>query len=103
MDPVGYKGISYGTEITEEEANQIVDGKTTKDEVYLLFGKPSEVLEDGHVFVYNWVRGRKGNFLGFGGGTQRAYSLMVTFDENRVVKGHRITRGDIVQDTDSDE
>ena len=61
IDPIGYKSIREGSEITEEDAEKIVDGKTTKDEVYLMFGKPSEVLEDGRVFAYNWIRGRKGN------------------------------------------
>ena len=96
IDPVGYKSVSQGAEITEEDAAQIVDGKTTKDEVYLMFGKPSSILEDGHVFAYNWIRGGRGNILGFGSGSEESHSLIVTFDDKDVVKGHKITRGDFV-------
>ena len=98
IDPIGYKSIRQGDEITEKEAAQIVDGETTKDDVYLLFGRPSEVLEDGHLFVYNWVRGSNANLLGFGSGSAHAHSLIVTFDDNRVVKAHKITRGEVSQD-----
>ena len=66
IDPVGYKSVSQGEEITPEQADRVVDGKTTKDEVYLMFGEPSSTLEDGRVFVYDWVRGGEGNVLGFG-------------------------------------
>ena len=95
IDPIGYKSIRQGSRITEKEAAQIVDGETTKDDVYLMFGKPTEILEDGHVFVYNWVRGSNANLLGLGSGSARAHSLIITFDDNRIVKGHRITRGDV--------
>jgi len=95
IDPIGYKSIRQGNAITEEEAAQIVDGQTTKDEVYLMFGRPSEILEDGHVFVYNWVRGSNANLLGLGTGSAHGHSLVVTFDDNRIVKGHRITRGEV--------
>ncbi len=95
IDPVGYKTVNQGEEITAEDAAQIVDGKTTKDEVYLMFGKPSSVLENGRVFAYDWIRGGQGNVLGFGTGSEKARSLIVTFDENNVVKAHKITRGDV--------
>jgi len=95
IDPVGYRSIRQGDEITEEDAEQIVVGKTTKDDVYLMFGKPSEVVEDGHVFVYNWVRGSKANLLGLGSGSASAHCLIITFDDNRIVTGHKITRGDV--------
>lgn len=95
IDPVGYKSIRQGDEITEKDAAQIVDGKTTKDEVYLMFGEPSKMLEDGRVFVYTWVRGSDANLLGLGSGSAHAYSLMITFDDNRIVTGHKITRGQV--------
>jgi len=95
IDPVGYKVISQGEEITEEDAAQIIDGETTRDDIYLIFGKPTSILEDGHVFVYNWVRGGEGNVLGFGTGDAKAHSLIVTFDANDIATGHRITRGNV--------
>ncbi len=95
IDPVGYKSVTQGEKITAEDAAQIVDGKTTKDEVYLMFGKPSTILEDGRVFAYDWIRGGTGNVLGFGSGSEKARSLIVTFNDEDVVKGHKITRGDV--------
>ena len=102
IDPVGYKTVKQGEEITEEDAAQIVDGKTTKNEVYLMFGEPSSILQDGQIFVYDWTRGGEGNVLGFGGGSATTQSLVVTFDTAGVATGHRITRGKTpTSDTDS--
>lgn len=95
IDPVGYKTLKQGEEITAEDAAQIIDGKTTRDEVYLMFGEPSSILEEGHVFVYDWIRGGEGNVLGFGTGGAKANSLIVTFDDNDIATGHRITRGNV--------
>lgn len=95
IDPVGYKSVRQGEEITQEQADQIVDGTTTKDDVYLMFGEPSSILEDGRIFVYGWVRGGEGNVLGFGSDSATARSLMITFDAENVVSGHRITRGNV--------
>lgn len=98
IDPVGYKTHRQGEEITQEQADQIVDGTTTRDQVYLMFGEPSSILEDGHVFVYDWVRGGEGNVLGFGGGGATAHSLVVTFGDDDVATGHRLTRGAVKAD-----
>lgn len=98
IDPVGYTSVRQGEEITQEQADQVVDGKTTKDEVYLMFGEPSSILEDGRVFVYNWVRGGEGNVLGFGSDSAAAHSLIITFDAEGVASGHRITRGNMRDD-----
>lgn len=95
IDPVGYKTVRQGEEISEQDASQIIDGETTRNEIYLLFGEPSSILEDGHVFVYDWIRGGEGNVLGFGTGGAKAHSLIVTFDANDIATGHRITRGNM--------
>ena len=95
IDPVGYKSVSQGEEITPEQADRVVDGKTTKDEVYLMFGEPSSTLEDGRVFVYDWVRGGEGNVLGFGSDKAVAHSFIITFDPEGVASGHKITRGKV--------
>lgn len=92
-----HKSIRHGTEITESDTEQIIEGETTKDEIYLTFGEPKRILEDGRVFVYNWVRGSKTSFLMFGSGTAYGHSLMITYDENNIVKAHRITRGEVQQ------
>jgi outer membrane protein assembly factor BamE (lipoprotein component of BamABCDE complex) len=90
-----HKAIRHGTEITDDEVAQIQDGKTTKDEIYLMFGEPKKILEDGRVFVYNWVRGSKTSFMGLGAGTAYGHSLIITFDQSNIVKAHRVTRGDV--------
>jgi outer membrane protein assembly factor BamE (lipoprotein component of BamABCDE complex) len=95
IDPVGYKSVKQGAEITQEQADQIQDGKTTKDEVYLMFGEPSSILEEGHIFVYDWVRGGEGNVLGFGTGEATAHSLIVTFSDDTIATAHKITRGKV--------
>lgn len=93
------KNISHGTEITEGEAAQIIDGKMTKEEVYLTFGEPGQILEDGKVFVYKWVRGSRWGIplivLNYSAGTAYGHSMIITFDENNVVSGHKITRGEV--------
>lgn len=91
----GYKAIKHGSEISEVEVEGIVDGKTTKDDAYLKFGEPKKVLENGRVFIYNWVRGSKWHILGLGAGSAYGYSLIITFDEKGIVKGHKITRGEV--------
>lgn len=103
IDPIGYKAVSKGAEITEQDAARIIDGKTTKQEVYLMFGTPTSILEDGHVFAYNWTRGGKGNVLGFGAGSEESRSLMITFDDHNVVTGHKITRGDTTPNNATDK
>ncbi len=94
-----HKDISHGTEITEGEAAQIIDGKTTKEEVYLTFGEPGDILEDGKVFVYKWVRGSRWGIplfiVQYSSGTAYGHSMIITFDENNVVSGHKITRGEV--------
>ncbi len=93
------KNISHGTEITEGEAAQIIDGKTSKEEVYLTFGEPAKILEEGKVFVYNWVRGSRWGvpliLVDVGSGSAYGHSLIVTFDDSNIVSGHSITRGEV--------
>ncbi len=95
LSACAYKAIRHGSEIKEQQVSEIVDGKTTKDEIYLLCGEPKKVLETGHVFIYNWVKGSKWHILGLGKGTAYGHSLIVTFDQNGIVKGHRVARGDV--------
>lgn len=88
-----YKAIKRGTEITQSQIAAIVDGKTTREDVLVEFGDPSKILEDGKVYFYTWTRGGKGSFLGLGSGSAYTHSLVIIFDENGVVKRHKLTRG----------
>lgn len=89
----GYKTISHGTEISQQEAASIQRGKTTKSDVFLKFGEPSRTADDENVFFYSWTRGQKAHFLGIGSGDADANTLVIIFDDKSVVKDYRITRG----------
>jgi outer membrane protein assembly factor BamE (lipoprotein component of BamABCDE complex) len=89
----GYKSIKHGTEITEGEAARIVDGQSTKEDVIMMFGDPSKTMNDESVYFYNWTRGGKGSFMGFGSGSAYTHSLVIVFNDDGVVKTHKITRG----------
>ncbi len=88
-----YKSIKHGAEITEEQVAKIIDGETTKEEIFIEFGDPSKSMNENKVFFYTWTRGSKSSFVGLGGGTAYTKSLVIVFDENDIVKNHKITRG----------
>jgi outer membrane protein assembly factor BamE (lipoprotein component of BamABCDE complex) len=88
-----FKSIKHGTEITESQMSKIVDGTTTKQDVFVEFGNPSRTMDNEKVFFYNWTRGSKNSILGLGGGSAYTHSLVIVFNDNGVVKSHRITRG----------
>ena len=88
-----YKSIKHGEEITDEQVVKIVDGKTTKQEIFIEFGNPSKTMDNEKVFFYSWTRGSKSSFMGLGGGSAYTHSLVVVFDDNGIVKNHKITRG----------
>ena len=88
-----YKSIKHGSEITDDQVAKIIDGKTTREEILVEFGDPSKILDNEKVYLYTWTRGSKSSFLGLGGGTAYTKSLVVVFDENGIVKKHKITRG----------
>lgn len=88
-----YKSISHGSEISDEQVSKIIDGKTTKEEIFIEFGNPSKTMDNEKVFFYNWTRGSKTSVVGLGGGSAYSNSLVIVFDENNIVKKHKITRG----------
>ena len=88
-----HKSIKHGTEITGEQEKKIVIGQTTKEEILIEFGDPSKTMNDNKAYFYTWTRGSKGHFLGFGSGSAYTHSLVIIFDDNGVVKSHKITRG----------
>ena len=88
-----YKSIKHGTEISEDQVTNIIDGKTTKEDVLVEFGDPTKTMNDGKAYFYSWTRGSKSSFIGFGGGTAFTKSLVVIFDEDGIVKTHKISRG----------
>lgn len=91
------KTIKHGTEITQDQMARIKDGIATKDEVILMFGAPTKTLNNEKTYVYSWVRGTKAQVLGLGTGTAYGHALVILFDENDVVKAHKITRDAVDQ------
>jgi len=88
-----YKSINHGTEITDEQVSQIIDGQTTRDEVLIEFGDPSKTMNDEKAYFYSWTRGSKGHVLGIGSGSAYSHSLVIIFDDLDVVKSHKVSRG----------
>ena len=89
----GYKSIKHGEEITPEQSSTIVDGETTKSDIFMQFGEPTKTMDGEKVFFYSWTRGGKGHVLGFGSGSADSKSLVIVFNKNNIVKSHKITRG----------
>jgi outer membrane protein assembly factor BamE (lipoprotein component of BamABCDE complex) len=87
------KSIEHGTEITDSQMSKIIDGKTTKQDIFVEFGNPSKTMDNEKVFFFNWTRGSKNSFMGIGGGSAYTHSLVIVFDDTGVVKNHKITRG----------
>ena len=89
----GYKTISHGTEISQNEVTKIQPGKTKKSDIFLNYGEPTKTADGEKVFFYSWTRGTKAHFLGIGSGDAEASSLVIIFDEDGIVKDYRVTRG----------
>jgi outer membrane protein assembly factor BamE (lipoprotein component of BamABCDE complex) len=88
-----FGSISHGSEIAEQELTDIKPGVTTKKEIYRTFGEPTKIVENGAIFFYSWTRGGQSSFLGMGSTETDTKSLMIEFDNDGIVKEHRITRG----------
>ena len=88
-----FGSISHGSEITEQQLTELKPGVTTKKDIYRTFGEPTKVVENGAIFFYSWTRGGQSSFLGMGSTETDTKSLMIEFDDDGIVKEHRITRG----------
>ncbi len=89
-----FGNTSAGSEIKQTDATQkIVIGKTTKQQVYLDFGEPTKVVDNGSTFFYSWTKGSKFSFMGMGSTNAVGNSLVIIFDNEGVVRDYRITRG----------
>ena len=88
-----FGSISHGSEISEQQLTEIKPGVTTKKDIYRSFGEPTKIVESGAIFFYSWTRGGQSSFLGMGSTETDTKSLMTEFDNDGIVKEHRITRG----------
>ena len=85
--------INHGTEITQKELASIKLGVTTKKEIYRTFGEPTKSLENGKLLFFSWTEGDQMAFMGMGSTDTTTKSLMIEFDDENIVKDHRLTRG----------
>lgn len=77
-----------GQKITQDQLNQVVQGKTTKAETVQLFGEPTSVTQssDG-TQILGWGYAH----VGFAGIGTEVQGLSVVFDENQLVKSYTRT------------
>ena len=88
-----FGAINHGTEITQKELASIKLGVTTKKEIYRTFGEPTKSLENGKLLFFSWTEGDQMAFMGMGSTDTTTKSLMIEFDDQNIVKDHRLTRG----------
>lgn len=73
------------------------DGKTSGEEVLLKLGEPSGRFEKDRILTYRMAEDEKGNFIvaapqGIGGWEKASYSLVLVFDDRRVLRIHKLVR-----------
>jgi outer membrane protein assembly factor BamE (lipoprotein component of BamABCDE complex) len=88
-----FGSINHGTKITDKELASIKLGVTTKKEIYRTFGEPTKSLESGKILFFSWTEGDQMAFMGMQSTDTITKSLMVEFDDEDIVKDHRLTRG----------
>jgi len=88
-----FGAINHGTEITQKELASIKLGVTTKKEIYRTFGEPTKSLENGKLLFFSWTEGDQVAFMGMASTDTTTKSLMIEFDDEDIVKDHRLTRG----------
>ena len=88
-----------GMEIKDDEVAQIVDGKTTMNEVIAIFGEPTKATPMGDETLYTYVYSVAKHTTSFmpyyssGSGSTEEDKLTIVFDKNKVVKTHSLKRG----------
>lgn len=93
LNGCAFSSVSHGSEMTEKQLTDLKPGITTKKDIYRSFGEPTKIVENGSIFFYSWTRGGSSAFLGMGSTTTDTKSLMIEFDNDNILKEHRITRG----------
>jgi outer membrane protein assembly factor BamE (lipoprotein component of BamABCDE complex) len=93
LSACGMKSVKHGAMIDEEKVkSSVVDGKTTKSEVVLDFGPPTKTMQNEKMFFYEWSETSTSTIPLYGGTTTITNNLIILFDDNGVVKSHRITK-----------
>ena len=86
-----YKSAKQGSEMDEKRVKKnIIEGKTTKQEVILEFGSPTKTLDNEKIYVYEWSETFEKKVGFYGGTNTRTYQLMVVFDDNGIASKSKI-------------
>jgi outer membrane protein assembly factor BamE (lipoprotein component of BamABCDE complex) len=89
----GYKKQKQGALIDEANVDKaVIDGTTTKQEIVLEFGPPTKVMDNEKMFFYTWSETSKSSIPLYGGESTVTRNLIILFDNNGVVKSHKITK-----------
>ncbi len=93
LSACGMQSVKQGAMIDEAKVtNSVIDGKTTKSEVVLEFGPPTKTMENEKMFFYTWSETNTSSIPLYGGSTTITNNLIILFDDNGVVKSHKITK-----------
>ena len=93
LSACGMKSVKQGAMIDEAKVkNSVVDGKTTRSDVMLEFGSPTKTMDNDKIFFYTWSETSTSTIPLYGGTTTVTKSLNILFDDNGVVKSHKITK-----------
>lgn len=88
----GYTTIKHGVSISDDKvARNIIDGKTTKQQVLLEFGAPTKIVDNEKMFFYEWTEESEAKIIFYKGKTTYVNQLSIVFDERGVVTNHRIS------------
>ena len=93
LSACGIKSVKHGAMIDEAKVkNNVIDGKTSKSEVVMEFGPPTKTMENEKMFFYEWSETSTSSIPLYGGTTTITNNLIILFDDNNVVKSHKITK-----------
>jgi outer membrane protein assembly factor BamE (lipoprotein component of BamABCDE complex) len=93
LSACGMQSVKHGAMIDEAKVkSSVVDGKTTKSDVMLEFGLPTKTMENEKMFFYEWTETSTSSIPLYGGTTTITNNLIILFDDNGVVKSHKITK-----------
>lgn len=72
------KTARTGAQVSPEEVAEIINGKTRKEDLILIFGEPSKVLEGGTIWIYSGSKTIEWLGVPFGGGKR----LVIVFGKD---------------------
>ena len=93
LSACGMKSVRQGAMIDEARVkSSIVDGKTSRSDVVLEFGPPTKTMENEKMFFYTWSETSSSTIPLYGGTSTITNNLIILFDDNGIVKSHKITK-----------